>query len=302
MRKRLIVASKWLWGAAVVVAAGAIIWRSRAEIAVMLERIPLWLLASSFLLVVLAKLFLGENARIAASKSGIELDFPVATRLYNLSQLGKYLPGSIWQYVGRAAAYRNRGASYAQIRDSLMTESLWVIVGAMATGFVLCGPAIVAIIKRSLSPMLQLWLIAGMAIAAAGFCALMLWKREGLLRYLRSAVPTPRALLVQVFVWMLLGLSFWVLLRACGMTAGPFFSIGLFAAAYAVGFMVPFAPAGLGIRDGILTLGLLPYAPAGQALAVTVIARLIYLLVELLLVAVQEAWVALPGKSGGKAA
>lgn len=268
----------------------------------MLERIPLWLLASSFLLVMLAKLFLGENARIAASRSGIELSFPVATRLYNLSQLGKYLPGSIWQYVGRAAAYRTRGASYGQIRDSLMTESLWVILGAMATGLVLCGPAILAIVERSLSPMLQLWLVVGAVIAAVGFCVLLLWKREALFRYLHSAIPTPRALLVQLFVWLFLGLSFWVLLRACGMAAGPFFSIGLFAAAYAVGFMVPFAPAGLGIRDGILTLGLLPYAPAGQALAVTVIARLIYLLVELMLVAVQEAWVALPGKTDRKVA
>lgn len=260
----------------------------------MLERIPPWLLASSFLLVILAKLFLGENARIAASRSGIELGFPVAARLYNLSQLGKYLPGSIWQYVGRAAAYRSRGATYPQIRDSLLTESLWVIVGAMATGFVLCGPAIVATIRRSLSPMLQTWLAAATTVAVAGFFVLMLWKRDAFLRYLRSAIPTPRALLVQIFVWVLLGLSFWVLLRACGMTAGPFFSIGLFAAAYAVGFLVPFAPAGLGIRDGILALGLLPYAPPGQALAVTVVARLIYLLVELLLVAVQEAWVVMP--------
>ena len=69
------------------------------------------------------------------------------------------------------------------------------------------------------------------------------------------------------------------------------------AAAYAVGFMVPFAPAGLGIRDAILTLGLLPFAATGEALAITVLARGVYLLVDVGLVVVQEPLFSLFGKA-----
>jgi len=288
LRKALVTVAKWLWVVLVLVAAAAVIWRSRDDVARMFAQVPLWLMGTSFMLLVGAKLLLGENARIAAHHSGITLGYGAATRLYNISQLGKYLPGSIWQFVGRAAAYRSRGAEYAQIRDALLTESLWIVAAAFCIGGLLCGPALVSIISQSLSPVVAWWLLGlGGGVVLAG-CGLLLWRRAAFLRYLRSAVPTPRAVLVQIAVWSLLGGSFWVLVRACGMEAGLLFSIGLFSAAYAIGFLVPIAPAGLGIRDGMLTLGLLPFAPPGEAVAVTVVARLIYLLVELFLVAVQD--------------
>lgn len=287
MRRHWVSAGKWAWGICVLVAVVAVLWRSRVDILRMLEQVPLWMLAASFLCTVAAKFLLGENARIAARHSGIELDYPTAARLYNLSQLGKYIPGSIWQFVGRAAAYRNLGAGYGAIRDSLVTESLWVVAGAAVTGVVLSGRTIIDILERSLGPVVRWWFVGGFVLVAMAMVALFLLKRTALLRYLRSAIPTPRALLVQGGIWLLLGAAFWVLAHACGMPAGLGFSIGLFATAYAVGFLVPIAPAGLGVRDAILTLGLMPYASAGEALAVTAVSRLIYLAVELLLVGIQ---------------
>src|SRR5690606_14595406 len=137
-------------------------------------------------------------------------------------------------------------------------------------------------LEKNASAML-LWWLAGLAVVATSMAlALFLWRRAALLHYLKSAIPTPRAMLVQTGIWLLLGLSFWILVRACNMGAGPLFSIGLFAGAFALGFLVPFAPAGLGIRDAVLTMGLLPYAPPGEALAATVVARLLYLASEIL--------------------
>jgi uncharacterized membrane protein YbhN (UPF0104 family) len=279
---------KWIWGICVLVAIAAVLWRSRADILRMLDQVPLWMLAGSFLCTVAAKFLLGDNARIAARRSGIELDYATAARLYNMSQLGKYIPGSIWQFVGRAAAYRNLGAGYGAIRDSLMTESLWVVAGAAITGLVLSGHAIVGILEHGVGPVVRWWFAGGFLLVAVVMVVLLLLKRTALLRYLRSAIPPPRALLVQAGIWLLLGTAFWVLAHACGMPAEFGFSIGLFATAYAVGFLVPIAPAGLGVRDAVLTLGLMPYASTGEALAVTAVSRLIYLVVELLLVGIQE--------------
>ena len=93
--------------ACVLVVAGFLIFRSRHDILEMLQRISPALLVASVVLTILAKGFLADNARIAALRNRIQMDFPTAARLYNLSQLGKYLPGSIWQFVGRAAAYRD---------------------------------------------------------------------------------------------------------------------------------------------------------------------------------------------------
>lgn len=283
MRKSLVQFAKWAWLACVLVAAGLVIARSWDEIVEMLRGLSPWLLAGSIVLTAIAKLFLAENARIAARRCGIPLRYLQAARLYNLSQLGKYLPGSIWQFVGRAAAYRNLGAAFPQIRDSLLTESLWILAAAALVGALLTGPGIVEVVTQTLSPALAWWLVG---LAAAGLlvvAALAVYRWSALLAYLKLLVPPVNAVLVQALIWSLLGAAFWCLLVASGIHAGIWFSIGLFAAAYAVGFMVPFAPAGLGVRDGILVLGLLPFTTTAEAVAIALLARVVYLVVDVVL-------------------
>lgn len=288
MRKALLSLTKWLWLACVLAMAGWLLYRSRETIVTMLARVSPGLLIGSLLLTVLAKGFLAENARIAARRNGITLSFLTSARLYNLSQLGKYLPGSIWQFVGRAAAYRARGAAYGSIRDALLVESLWVVAGSACIGVALVGPQVVGLVAQSLTPLLAWWLGGGLLASALVALAVAFWKRHLALRYLRLAMPSVPVVLVQAGIWGVLGLAFWVLTRACQMDVPPAFAAGLFAVGYSLGFLVPFAPAGLGIRDAILTVGLVPYVPTGEALAVTILARVIYLLVDVGLAVVQE--------------
>lgn len=289
MRARLIGIAKWSWIVLVVVAAALVVQRSWDEMAQTLLGLSPWLLAGSVALTVAAKLCLAENARIAAARLGFRIGYVVAARLYNLSQLGKYLPGSIWQFVGRAAAYRHRGAEYAQIRDILLVESLWVVAGAAAIGALLTGPLLLPLTAEALGRGVTLWL-AGFAVACGGIAVvLFIWKRQVLQRYVRLALPDLRVAAVQLATWALLGLAFWILARACGLEVGLAFATGIYATAYAIGFLVPFAPAGLGVRDAILTVALLPFASTGEALTITVLSRLVYLAVDLLMVAGQEA-------------
>lgn len=281
--------------AAVLVAATAIIARSWDDIEAMLRTIGWGWIAASVGLTGAAKLFLGINAHVAARRCGIDIGFVDAFRLYNLSQLGKYLPGSVWQFIGRAAAYRHLGAQYGPIRDALLCESLWIVAGAAVVGAVLTGPALLGILGGSLSSFVAWWLGIGFGLALLAVLAAALWKRALLLRYARLAWPPARAVAAQAGIWLLLGLGFFVLAHACGVAVGPMFAIGLFAAGYAVGFLVPIAPAGLGVRDAVLTLGLMPYVPAGEALAVTVMARMVYLVVDLALALGQDGVLALLG-------
>jgi hypothetical protein len=290
--------AKWSWLACVLVIAGWLLYRSREAIVAMLAQVSPGLLAASLLLTVLAKGFLAENARIAAELNGIALGFLTSARLYNLSQLGKYLPGSIWQFVGRAAANRARGAAYGPIRDALLVESLWVVAGSAVIGVLLLGPQVVGLVAQSLTPALAWWLGGGVLASVLSGAGVLLWKRRLALRYLHLALPSMRVVVVQACIWIVLGLAFWVLTRACQLEVSPVFAAGLFAVGYSLGFLVPFAPAGLGIRDAILTIGLVPYVPAGEALAVTILARAIYLLVDVGLAVVQEPLFALAAHRG----
>ncbi len=288
LHKRLVFFVKWAWIVGVVVAAGFLLAREWDQVREMLRQVSLPLVAASIGLTAVAKLGLAQNARLAARRTGIDLGFATAARLYNLSQLGKYLPGSIWQFVGRAAAYRQLGAPYASIRDALLVESFWIVAAAALAGVVLAGPGMAGAALGRLPVAIKYWLAGGVLLALLAGCAVLVVKRAWATHYARLVLPSSGVLVSQALVWAALGLAFWALARACGLPIGAIFATGLFAGAYAIGFLVPFAPAGLGVRDGILTFGLLPYMPAGEALAVTVLARAVYLIVDVGLVLLQE--------------
>lgn len=288
MGKRLLTLLKWGWAVAVLAALAWVVVRAYEDIVEALTAVSLWALAGSILLTGLAKLLLGENARLAAGRVGIPMHYLRALRLYNLSQLGKYVPGSIWQFVGRAAAYRADGAGYAAIRDALLLESGWIVAAAGLLGVVLMGAPGLELAARQADSVVGWWLI-GLAIAGVmAVAGLAIWKREVLAYYLRVGRPDMRVLLVQAGIWLLLGMAFWTLARGSEVPVPPLHAIGLFALGYSLGFMVPFAPAGLGIREAVLSVGLLPWVPLEQALVVTLLARAVYFVVDVGIVMLQE--------------
>lgn len=73
------------------------------------------------------------------------------------------------------------------------------------------------------------------------------------------------------------GLGFHVLLLELLPGAAPpvLHSIALLAAANVLGILAVFAPAGLGVREVILVVGLTPYVPMPQAIVIAAILRLL---------------------------
>jgi hypothetical protein len=79
-----------------------------------------------------------------------------------------------------------------------------------------------------------------------------------------------------VAAWCCLGLSFHHVVE--GM-AGPVPwapAAGLFAVAWAVGFVAVFSPAGLGVREAVLMAGMTAYGSPALAAAIVVMHRLLY--------------------------
>jgi len=305
LRSRWLNLAKWAWIAGVIVAACVLVGRAWPGISDMLASLDGRWLGLSIATTLVAKFLLGENARLAASRCGIELGYPDAFRLYNLSQLGKYLPGSIWQFVGRAAAYRHRGAAFERIRDALVAENVWTLAGAGFAALLFAAPASMKIITSGGIAPATAWWIGGLAALSMLAAAIALMRAPGKLRgYIDVCMPTPRVILVQGLLWTMMGAAFWSLANACGIALPLGLSIGLFGLAYAVGFLVPLAPAGLGVREAILTVGLLPSLPAAQAITVTLLARVVYVLVELALVALQDVVMSWSGRrrDGGRSA
>lgn len=281
--------AKWVWVTAVlafVVVFGIDKW------ALILDAVPRLSVAALFgaaLLIFLGKLTLVTNMLIASRRFSIDLRWRDGYCIYNLTQLAKYVPGSVWHFVGRIAMLRARKASAASIRDALVAEHAWVIGSAMGMAVVLVWASQSDFFTRWLAwagllsnwPWWSLVIIllgvgCGAALRFAGW-----WSRVA--RWLLGLLPPVRVLPVLILTWLSLGASLWVTLVPF-LESGPSstYVLGVYCFAYVVGFLVPFAPAGLGVREAVLTLALAPYLNMELTVFLVAVNRLLYFGVEIL--------------------
>jgi len=179
------------------------------------------------------------------------------------AQLAKYIPGTVWQYAGRAALARGRGIPMRPVGVSLPVELGVSLAVAGALSALLLGG----------------WGI-GVALAVVAAAALAA-RWEGLPRPLRAGAAT-----VPLFalVWIAIGAGFWLTARA--LLGVPFDEAlvyaGAFCAAWVVGVAAVFAPGGIGVREAMLVAILHGRLGSADALVLAAVSRGILTLVDLL--------------------
>lgn len=195
------------------------------------------------------------------------------------AQIGKYVPGNVGHLVGRYALCRRDGVPGATVGSATAMEiGLLLVSGAVVSaGLLVAMPGFRQVLTEALgaaagpaSILLSAALVGGLVAAQA-----VLWRRAGRPRLDRGRLGA--AALFYAANLFILGASVWCLCRAIPGAAG----IGLveaaavFAVAWVVGFVVPGAPGGIGVRDGIVALGLGLFMGEGAALAVALSHRLL---------------------------
>jgi uncharacterized membrane protein YbhN (UPF0104 family) len=185
--------------------------------------------------------------------------------LFFQAQLGKYIPGSVWQYAGRAAIARAHGIPVRPVGLSLPVE---FVASAVAAG--------------SITALLVGWWGAG--VVAAVVAVLVAAKRQLRLGH-RVPYATIRATLMYLPVWLMLGGSFWLCAR--GLVGSPVrdlaIYVGAFALAWLAGLVAIYAPGGLGVREAVLVALLSSRLGAADALVVAAASRLTLILADVVL-------------------
>jgi glycosyltransferase 2 family protein len=179
------------------------------------------------------------------------------------AQLGKYVPGSLWQYAGRSALARAHGVPLRLVGKSLPIELCAMTYAAAAFSILLLG----------------WWGVVGL-IAVAG-AAPLAGSRLGRDRVvLRTAA---RATLLYAPAWPFIGVSFWMTARALVHVPAndlPVYT-GAFAAAWIVGLLAIYAPGGLGVREAVLVLLLRDKIGSVDAVLVAAASRGVFTFIDL---------------------
>jgi hypothetical protein len=245
---------------------------------------PLLFAAASFLL--LAAYFLSASVwgLIVRELGGPAIPAHESVRLFMIANLGRYVPGKVWQIAGLAALAKGRGVpALTATGAAVLGQGIALIAASMVgMGAFLSGPEhfrrwgiIGSIIVGTLIVLVSIPRV--FAWLARLWFKLTRTETQGALGSLHSI----RWLGLYVLSWLMYGGAFWVLSRSLGMDGGLVPVGSAFAAAYVLGYAMIFAPAGLGPREGFLILFLTPHLGATSAGVIAVVARLWTTLIEL---------------------
>jgi glycosyltransferase 2 family protein len=218
--------------------------------------------------VVLAAVFgvLGLLCTMAAFRGvlqGVARKLPVREvgRVHFTSQLGKYVPGSIWSLV----ALTEMGGRYQISRRAAASAGVLALVLSITTGGIVGVTLVVIAAARTSSSLWWLLLLLPVAFVIGHPSVVMtvvnrvlrLVHREPVEVSLRGAALR-NVLLWQFGVWLFLGLHCWALVVALGGDAASVLipAIGGFALAFTAGTLFVPAPAGAGVREAVLALAL----------------------------------------------
>jgi hypothetical protein len=207
------------------------------------------------------------------------------------TQFGKYLPGNVAHHLGRVALARTIGVQIAPAVLSVTYELILALVAAAHVGaLTLLWSPPEAIRHWPLAEYRgALLVVATLGAAAMLIAAPHLASALVRLRKTVAEASTPLALrldlasaIVCYLFYMsglvLIGLGLWVVATALAaggvLVPGPLFFIGAFASSWILGFLAPGAPAGLGVREAILSGWLAGVLPPTQSVLIIIILRI----------------------------
>jgi uncharacterized membrane protein YbhN (UPF0104 family) len=279
-------AVRWAFVAATLAGGGYEIVRRWHDITQALGQLSPLAIAGALVCVLAAQIGTLRTWQLLLAGLGSPLPTTAAARVLFIGQLGKYLPGSVWPVlaqmelgtVHKVPRHRSASASVLTMLASLLTGLLAAAVTLPVTGHAdsyLWAYAAVPVLLVCLHPRVLRW----------GMNRLLRLARQPALERPLSGPVLVQALGWSLAAWVCNGLQIYLLVPVHSGTA-LLLSVGAYAFAWCVGFLIVFAPGGLGVRELLLAATLAPLVGLGTATAVALVSRVLTTVSDLLSAAV----------------
>ncbi|MCM3661047.1 lysylphosphatidylglycerol synthase domain-containing protein [Georgenia satyanarayanai] len=227
--------------------------------------------------------------RAVMTDLGSRLTVADASRVFFVSQVGKYLPGGVWNIVAAA----EMGADHLIPRRRSVSVMVVSILVSIVTGLLLAVVAVLlgpSEIRDDYSwvvwtlPLFVVLLSPPVLNRVLG-SALALVRRPPLEKPL-SLAGIVRSSCWALGGWVLAGIQVWLIGTWLGMepaVATLALAVGGYALAWIVGFLAIVVPAGVGVREAVLGALLAGQLGAGAVVVTVLLARVILTAADLLL-------------------
>jgi hypothetical protein len=216
--------------------------------------------------------------------------FGTLLRIWFVSNLARYIPGTVFQFLTAAQLSRSAGLSAAVLLTSLLVHTGITLLSALVVSawtlpaplFPALPPAAVIAIGVA-ATVLAAGLVHPRVLNGAIGIIPRLLKRE-VIRWNGSWGYGLVVLAMSLVSWAMYGSAYWMFLRSLTPMSPAHLPMvsGVNALSFAAGWIVFFAPGGLGVREYAMNQLLLPILPSGVAALISIAARLWNITGELL--------------------
>lgn len=220
--------------------------------------------------------------RISGSKISVRAGLPIF--FYTL--FARYLPGQIWSYLGKIVLPLGSGTNLAQTGQALVLETILSLLAASVVSLAAL-PFLPMVPRYALAIPLGIIVIGIVLLQPGVFTRLREFGRRSLpnsnvTNYSLRQIVLPLILLIGA--WGFLGITLFLLAKIIAPPHGlPLLvSASIYAAAWIVGFLSFWAPAGIGVREAVLVMLLRPWMPENNAILLALEARMVLLMTEVL--------------------
>ncbi len=218
---------------------------------------------------------------------GYKLSYSMILAVQSVSRFGKYIPGKVWAALLGVWFYNQAGIPKKIATASMLLISVFSILSAVIvislgakwipiSGFTTGISVLVLLLLIVIHPRIfYVVLNFGLRLIRRGEVSPTSIKYPLMLKIIMS----------QSVIWLFYGLGFYFLVRSYVPLSYEHLIplISLFALAQITGLLAVVTPAGLGVREGVFLIGLIPIMGEGQAIVLVGFCRVWQTVLELLM-------------------
>ncbi|NLW79541.1 MAG: polysaccharide pyruvyl transferase family protein [Ruminococcaceae bacterium] len=209
---------------------------------------------------ILASVYYNQLLNVMAAKVVNHL---TVVRIYCNTFIYRYVPGNIMHYVARNQIAVEEDVSHSEVALSTMLEALFMMIAGAAIAAICVFNYLVSYIGQI--HLSRTWIIIIAVVLAVVVLALVLFRKK-IRKLVRKYVGIMKRLSVKTCVMYVLKVAGRLLVNAViylciVMLMGQTMTwellpqvVGLFVMSWAIGFVTPGAPAGLGVREAIMLM------------------------------------------------
>lgn len=214
-----------------------------------------------------------------------------------VTQMAKYIPGNVGVHLGRAGMSLARGIPSRPLLVSMLFEALLAVVAAFAVGLAGIASSQQGLhVLDGLGDSLWMAALGVVAVLAIGiglrwlafpllkrFAPRHAWILSGEMAPKASSIGRAFSAYAVNYVFIGIGISLMARVALPGIAHDPALLCASFALAWVAGFFTPGAPAGLGVREGLMLIILATSYAAPDGLFIVIAFRLATMLGDALL-------------------